>query len=78
MDAIFSSTGKVLIGLFGLVILVIALKLAAGAKKAQYADTARTSANVAVAMVFVAVGLGAVSAAAFGSTILSSFGITGR
>lgn len=76
MDAIFDNTGKVLLGLFGLIILVVAVKIAAGAKKAQYADTARTSANVFVAMVFLAIGLGAITYASFGKKILAAFGIS--
>lgn len=76
MNEIFDSTSKVLLGVFGLVILVVALRIAAGSKKAQYADTARTSANAVVAMVFLAIGLGAVGYAAFGREILASFGIS--
>lgn len=76
MDPIFAATSKVLLGVIGLVILVVALKIMAGAKKAQYSDTARTGANVVVGMVFVAIGLGAVGYAAFGTQILASFGVT--
>ena len=76
MDPIFDNVGKILVGVFGLVILLVAVKIAAGAKKAQYADTARTSANVFIAMVFLAIGLGAVGYAAFGGKILHAFGVS--
>lgn len=76
MTSIFDNTGKILLGVFGLVILLVAVRIAAGAKKAQYADTARTGANVFIAMVFVAIGFGAISYAAFGKQILSALGIS--
>lgn len=76
MEPIFDNVGKILLGVFGLVILLVAVRIAAGAKKAQYADTARTSANVFIAMVFIAIGFGAVSFAAFGKEILNALGIS--
>lgn len=75
MNEIFDNVGKVLLGAFGLVILVVAVRTAAGSKKAQYAETARTGANVFVAMVFVAIGFGAIGYAAFGEKILGALGI---
>ena len=76
MNDIFDSVGKILLGVFGLVILLVAVRIASGAKKAQYADTARTSANVFIAMVFLAIGFGAVAYAAFGRQILGALGIS--
>ena len=77
MDPIISATSKILLGVFGLVILLVAVQIAAKSKKAQYADTARTSANVFVAIVFLAIGSGAIAYAAFGTQILQAFGISG-
>ncbi len=65
-----------LLMVFGLVIVVVGISLAAGSKKAQYSETARVSFNVIVAIVLVAIGLGALSFGAFGKQILSALGIS--
>lgn len=75
-DGIFDNTTKLLIGVFGLIVVVVALRIAASAKKAQYSETARTGANVFVAMIFVAIGVGAVGYAAFGEKVLRAFGVS--
>jgi hypothetical protein len=70
--------GKVqtlLLGVFGLVVIVVGIALAAGAKRAQYSETARVGFNTLVAIVIVAVGLGAISFAAFGQKVLNALGV---
>jgi hypothetical protein len=70
--------GKVqtlLLAVFGLVVIVIGIALAAGAKRAQYSDTARVGFNMFVSIVIVAIGMGAIGFAAFGKKILGAFGI---
>ena len=65
--------GKVqtlLLAVFGLVIIVVGIALAAGAKKAQYSETARVGFNT-----LVAIGMGAIGFAAFGRRILTALGI---
>ena len=60
---------------FGVVILIVAIAVAATAKRAKYSETARVGFNVVVAIVLVAVGLGAISFAAFGTQVLEALGI---
>lgn len=70
--------GKVqtlLLAVFGLVIIGVGIALAAGARKAQYSETARVGFNTFVAIVIVAIGMGAIGFATFGKKILSAFGI---
>lgn len=70
--------GKVqtlLLAIFGLVVIVVGIALAAGAKRAQYSETARVGFNTLVAIVIVAIGMGAIGFAAFGKSILAAFGI---
>jgi hypothetical protein len=70
--------GKVqtlLLAVFGLVVIVVGIMIAAGAKKAQYSETARVGFNTLVAIVIVAVGMGAVGFAAFGQKVLSALGV---
>lgn len=70
--------GKVqtlLLAVFGLVVIVVGIAIAAGAKRAQYAETARVGFNTLVAIVIVAVGMGAVGFAAFGTKILNALGV---
>ena len=70
--------GKVqtlLLAVFGLVIIVVGIALAAGARKAQYSETARLGVNTLVAIVIVAIGMGAIGFAAFGRQILNALGI---
>lgn len=70
--------GKVqtlLLAVFGLVVIVVGIAIAAGAKRAQYSETARVGFNTIVAIVIVAMGMGAVGFAAFGSKILHALGI---
>ena len=71
--------GKVetlLLGIFGLVIIVVGIALAAGAKRAAYSETARIGFNTLVSMVIVAIGMGAIGVAAFGGKVLDAFGIS--
>jgi hypothetical protein len=70
--------GKVqtlLLGVFGLVVIVVGIALAAGAKRAQYSETARVGFNTLVAIVIVAVGMGAIGFAAFGQKVLNALGV---
>jgi hypothetical protein len=70
--------GKVqtlLLAIFGLVVIVVGIAIAAGAKRAQYSETARVGFNTLVAIVIVAIGVGAVGFAAFGNKVLSALGI---
>lgn len=70
--------GKVqtlLLAVFGLVVIVVGIAIAAGAKRAQYAETARVGFNTLVAIVIVAVGMGAVGFAAFGTKVLNALGV---
>jgi hypothetical protein len=57
------------------VVIVVGIALAAGAKRAQYSETARVGFNTLVAIVIVAVGLGAISFAAFGQKVLNALGV---
>jgi len=71
--------GKVqtlLLAVFGLVVIVVGIALAAGAKRAQYSETARVGFNTLVAIVIVAIGMGAIGFAAFGHKVLTTFGIS--
>jgi hypothetical protein len=70
--------GKVqtlLLALFGVVIIGVGIAVAAGAKRAKYSDTARVGFNTFVAIVIVAIGMGAIGFAAFGKKILTALGI---
>jgi hypothetical protein len=64
-----------LLAVFGLVVIVVGIALAAGAKRAQYSETARVGFNTLVAIVIVAIGMGAVGFAAFGKQVLNALGI---
>lgn len=75
MDPIFKAVTNLLLAVFGIIFLVLAIRLALNSQKAQYAETARTSFNAVIAMVFVAVAFGAVSFAKFGTQILAAVGI---
>jgi hypothetical protein len=63
------------LAVFGLVVIAVGIGLAAGAKKAQYAETARVGFNTFVAIVIVAIGMGAVGVAAFGRKVLTALGV---
>ncbi|MBO0811200.1 MAG: hypothetical protein J2P23_04050 [Microlunatus sp.] len=70
--------GKVqtlLLAVFGLVVIVVGIAIAAGARRAQYSETARVGFNTLVAIVIVAVGMGAVGFAAFGKRVLTALGL---
>lgn len=70
--------GKVqtlLLAVFGLVVIVVGIAIAAGAKRAQYSETARVGFNTIVAIVIVAMGMGAIGFATFGKKILTALGI---
>lgn len=70
--------GKVqtlLLAVFGLVVIVVGIAIAAGARRAQYSETARIGFNTLVAIVIVAVGMGAVGFAAFGKRVLTALGL---
>ncbi|GAB3919952.1 hypothetical protein GCM10011575_35890 [Microlunatus endophyticus] len=72
--------GKVqtlLLAVFGLVVIVVGIALAAGAKRGQYSETARVGFNTLVAIVIVAVGMGAIGFAAFGHKVLTALGVSG-
>ncbi len=65
-----------LLAVFGLVVIVVGIAIAAGAKRAQYSETARVGFNTLVAIVIVAIGMGAIGVAAFGNKVLTALGIT--
>ena len=64
-----------LLMVFGVVILIVAIAVAATAKRAKYSETVRVGFNVVVSIVLVAVGLGAIGYAAFGTQVLEGLGI---
>jgi hypothetical protein len=64
-----------LLMVFGVVILIVAIAVAATAKRAKYSETVRVGFNVVVSIVLVAVGLGAIGYAAFGTQVLEALGI---
>jgi hypothetical protein len=64
-----------LLAVFGLVVIAVGIAIAAGAKRAQYSETARVGFNTMVSIVIVPVGLGAVGVAAFGGKVLTALGI---
>ena len=64
-----------LLAVFGLVIVGVGIAVAASAKRAQYSDTARVGFNTFVAIVIVAIGMGAIGFAAFGRKILTALGV---
>ncbi len=66
---------NLLIMVFGVVVLMTAIAVAASSKRARYAETARTSFNVLVGIVLAAIGLGAIGFAAFGGKVLSALGL---
>ena len=71
--------GKVqtlLLAVFGLVVIVVGIALAGGARRAQYSETARVGFNTLVAIVIVAVGMGAIGFAAFGHKVLTALGVS--
>lgn len=76
MNEIIDNSGKILVAVIGLLFFVLAARLVAGAKKAQYNETARMGFNAVIAMVFVAIGAGAIGFAAFGGKILTALGIS--
>lgn len=69
------SIQKLMLMVFGFVVIGGAIGLAATSKKGKYDDTARMGFNMIVAMIFVAIGLGAVGYAAFGEKILRTLGL---
>lgn len=71
----FGKIQTLLLAVFGLVVVVVGIALAAGAKRAQYSETARVGFNTIAAIAIVAIGLGAVGFAAFGKQVLSTLGI---
>lgn len=64
-----------LLAVFGLVVVAVGIAIAASAKRAQYSETARVGFNTIVAIVIVAMGMGAIGFAAFGKQVLSALGI---
>jgi hypothetical protein len=70
-----STMQRLLLSVFGLVIIIVGITVGARAKRADYADTARIGFNVIIAMVIVALGAGAVAFSVFGTQILRFFGI---
>lgn len=66
---------NLLLMVFGLVVLVVAIAVAATSKRAKYSDTARVGFNVGVGIVLASIGLGAIGVAAFGEKVLSALGL---
>ncbi|OYO08817.1 hypothetical protein CGZ94_20185 [Enemella evansiae] len=69
------TTRNLLLMVFGFVMIIAGIVLAAGSKKAKYDEAARMSFNVVVSLIFVAIGLGAVSFTSFGKSVLQAVGI---
>jgi uncharacterized membrane protein len=67
---------RLLLSIFGLVIILVGITVGARAKRADYADTARIGFNVVIAMVIVALGTGAVAFSVFGKQILRLLGVS--
>jgi len=67
---------RLLLSIFGLVIILAGIRLGGKAQKADYAETARVGFNVIVSVVIVAVGAGAIAFAVFGKQILRMFGVS--
>lgn len=70
-----SAVQKVLMAVFGLVLIIAGIRLGGRSHNAQYHETARTGFNVFVSIVIVAIGLGSIGYSAFGKQILTTFGI---
>ncbi len=70
-----SKVQTLLLAVFGLVVICIGIALAAGAKRAQYSETARVGFNTFVAIVIVTIGMGAIGFATFGKKILTALGV---
>lgn len=70
-----SKIQTLLLSIFGIVIIIAAISLAAKSKKAQYSDTARTSVTVFAAIIIAGIGLGAITISTFGSKILTQLGV---
>lgn len=67
---------KLLIGVFGLVLIGAAIALGSKSGRAQYSETARTGFNVIMAVIIAAIGLGGIAYAAFGERILKFLGLS--
>ena len=65
---------RLLLSVFGLVIIIVAIRLGGRANSAQYSETARVGFNTVVAIVIGAVGAGAIALGVFGAEILRAFG----
>ena len=70
-----STVQKLLMSIFGLVIILAGIRLGGRAQRADYAETARVGFNVIAAVVIVAIGGGAIAFAVFGKQILKLFGV---
>jgi hypothetical protein len=72
----FTKIQTLMLAVLGLVIIAAAIRLGAGAKKAQYSESARVGFNVLIAIVIAAIGLGAIVVPTFGGKILDTIGVT--
>jgi hypothetical protein len=64
-----------LIAIVGLLLLAVGARIVGRSHRADYAETARTSVNAIVGLVFVAMGAGAVAVVTFGQKVIDTFGI---
>ena len=71
-----STVQKLLLSIFGLVIILAGIRLGGRAQRADYAETARVGFNVMAAVVIVAIGGGAIAFAVFGKQILRLLGFS--
>lgn len=71
-----STLQKLLLSVFGLVIIIVGIGLASRSNKAQYSETARVGFNVIMAIIVIGLGAGAIAFATFGKAILAFLGIS--
>lgn len=61
-----------LLGLVGIAVIIVGLKIIFGAKKAQFSETANTSLNTIIGLTFVAIGVGAVAVVGLGQWVVDT------
>lgn len=71
----FTRAQQTLIAVFCLVLIVVGMAVVGGAKKQDYAQTARVGFNVIVGIIIAALGLVGISFAMFGKQLLNLVGI---
>jgi NADH:ubiquinone oxidoreductase subunit 2 (subunit N) len=62
-----------LLTVVGIAVAIVGVKIIFGSKKAQFSDTANTSINTLIGLVFVAIGFGTVAVLGLGSALVDQF-----